>query len=87
MFGGNIINAKILIKEDWTVRYVYDWFGKNARLSTLDDKLYATIRTDDRAFKYWALQYTHLFTVIEPLDVRNEIIDILKQSLNQYKEQ
>ena len=87
MFGGNIINAKILIKEDWAVRYVYDWFGKNVRLSTLDDKLYATIRTDDRAFKYWALQYTHLFTVIEPLDVRNEIIDILIQSLNQYKEQ
>ena len=85
MFGGKIINAKIIVKEDWAVRYVYDWFGRNASLQTIDGKLYATIRTDDRAFIYWALQYTQLFTVIEPLDVRNKIIDTLNNSLESYK--
>ena len=30
MFGGNIINAKILIKEEWAIKNVYDWFGSNA---------------------------------------------------------
>ena len=39
MFGGNIITAKVLVKEDWAIKNVYDWFGKNATLKNENDKL------------------------------------------------
>ena len=85
MFGGEIINAKVLVKEEYAITYLYDWFGKNVKLEIIDGKLYANIRTDDRAFVYWALQFSHLFTVISPDSIRNKIIDILKESLEDYK--
>jgi len=84
MFGGNIVTAKILVKEEYAVTYIYDSFGKNAKLQNEGDKLYAYIRTDDRAFVYWALQYAKLYTVIEPENVKNEIINILTESLDSY---
>ena len=52
MFGGNVITAKVLIKKDYAITYIYDWFGKNATLHSVDDKLYAYIKTDDKAFLY-----------------------------------
>ena len=84
MFGGNIIEAKIEVLSDAAVTYVYDWFGSNARLKKENDKLYAYIRTDDRAFIYWALQYIELCIVIEPKDVRDKIINILNNSIKNY---
>ena len=87
MFNGNVITAKILIKKEYAITYIYDWFGKNASLRYEDDKLYAYIKTDDRAFEYWALQYCEEFKVIEPLDLKNRIIQHAKEMLEDYKEQ
>ena len=85
MFGGNIINAKILIKEEWAIKNVYDWFGSNARIKTENDKLYAYIRTDDRAFLYWALQYCEDYKVIEPEYLKKQMIEHAKAMLNDYE--
>ena len=74
MFGGDTITAKFLIKKYYAITYIYDWFGDNAYLKTEDDKLYAYIKTDDRAIKYWALQYCEEFTVVEPEFLKNDII-------------
>lgn len=52
-------------KKDYAITYIYNWFGKNATLHSVDDKLYAYIKTDDKAFLYWALQYSEEFKVIE----------------------
>ncbi len=85
MFGGKIITAKILIKKNYGIKYIIDWFGKNATLKNEDDKLYAYIKTDDRAFKYWALQYCEEFKVIEPEHLRKELLDHAKEMLKDYE--
>jgi len=85
MFGGNIITAKVLIKEEWAIKNVYDWFGKNATLKNEDNKLYAYIRTDDRAFLYWALQYCEDYKVIEPEYLKRQMIDHAKEMLKDYE--
>ena len=86
MVGGEIIKAKVLVKQEYAITYLYDWFGKNAKLEIKDDKIYANIRTDDKAFIYWALQFSQLFTVIEPIEIRNKLINILKDTLKSYEE-
>ncbi len=85
MFGGKIITAKILIKKNYGIKYIIDWFGKNATLKNEDDKLYAYIKTDDRVFKYWALQYCEEFKVIEPEHLRKELLDHAKEMLKDYE--
>ena len=86
MFGGTIITAKVLIKKDYATTYVYDWFGKNATLKYENDKLYAYIKTDDRAFKYWALQYSEEFKVIEPQYLREQLLEHAKEMIKDYEE-
>lgn len=85
MFGGNVITAKVLIKKDYATTYIYDWFGKNASLKNENGKLYAYIKTDDRAFKYWALQYCEEFMVIEPEYLKNDIIEHAKEIIKDYE--
>ncbi len=87
MFAGELITAKVLVKKDYAVRYLYDWFGKNnAYVKYEDDKLYAYVKTDDRAFLYWALQYCEEFKVIEPEYLRNQMIEHAKEMLKDYEE-
>ncbi len=62
-------------------RHIYDWFGKNANLKTEDNKLYAYIKTDDRAFKNWALQYSEEFKVIEPKYLKDQLLEHAKAML------
>jgi predicted DNA-binding transcriptional regulator YafY len=85
MFGGNIITAKVFIKKDYAIKNVYDWFGKNATLKIEDDKLYAYIRTDEKAFLYWALQYCEDYKVIEPEYLKKQMIDHAKEMLKDYE--
>ena len=85
MFGGNIITAKVLIKKDYAITYIYDWFGKNARLVSEDNQLYAYIKTDDNAFIYWALQYCEEFKVIEPQYIKEKMINYANMILDDYK--
>ena len=62
-------------------------FGKNAYLRNENDKLYAYIKNDDRAFKYWALQYCEEFKIIEPLYLKKQLIEHAKKMLKDYEEQ
>ena len=85
MFGGDTITAKFLIKKYYAITYIYDWFGDNAYLRTEDDKLYAYIKTDDRAIKYWALQYCEEFTVIEPECLKSQVIEHAREMIKDYE--
>ena len=85
MFGGNVITAKILIKKDYAITYIYDWFGKNATLINENDKLYAYIKTDDKAFKFWILQYCEEFELIEPQYLREQLLEHAKEMIKDYE--
>ena len=84
MFSSNVINAKIEILQDWAITYIYDWFSKNSKIITQDNKTYAYIKSDEDAFIYWFLQYQEYFKIIEPLETKEKIINILKESLSRY---
>jgi predicted DNA-binding transcriptional regulator YafY len=79
MFSSNVINAKIEILQDWAITYIYDWFSKNSKIITQDNKTYAYIKSDEDAFIYWFLQYQEYFKIIEPLETKEKIINILKE--------
>ncbi len=85
MFGGKVIFAKVEILNANAITYVIDWFGNNARIYKDDEKLYATIKSDDKAFFFWALQYQEHIKIISPQEVVDKMISTLKDSLERYK--
>lgn len=84
MFAGNTINAKILVKNN-AYTYIYEWFGEKAHVETIDGVDYAFIRTNENALIYWLLQYMQYYEIVEPIDVRNKVINLLKSTLQSYQ--
>ena len=85
MFGGKTIEVEMKLNKPYVVQYIYDWFGKNATLKNENDKLYAYIRTDEKAFLYWALQYCEDYKVIEPEYLKKQMIEHAKAMLKDYE--
>lgn len=86
MFSSKLINATLEINHPTSIRDIKDWFGNNAKIYCKDDKTYASIKCDEMALLYWCLQYISAVKVIEPIEFKNKIIEILKTNLNKYIE-
>ena len=85
MFGGKVITAVIEILNEKTITDVKDWFSDNASIYEKNDKIYANIKSDDKAFFYWALQYQENIKVLEPDYIVSKIIKSLEDNLKKYK--
>ncbi len=86
LFGGETINAKLELKDEGTVRYVYDWFGTNSKIYSIEDKTYAEVTCNETSLLFWCLQYSSYVKVISPEPFRQKVIDELKKSLEKYEE-
>ena len=81
MFGGKLITAQIEILNKSAITYVIDWFGNNARIYKDNDTIYAYIKSDDKAFFFWALQYQEHIKVISPEEIVNKIVKTMDKNL------
>ena len=86
MFSVNTIRAKIRIDNEYTISYVQDWFGDNAKIyQGNDEKLYADIRSNEQALIYWCLQYGESIELLEPSSTRQQIKQIVNRMARKYK--
>lgn len=86
MFSGTVdrVVIKILTKN---IGYYEDWFGtKYFILDSNDDYTILSCDTNLNAVYYWALQYGNIAKVLEPVELRDKIIDGLKDILMGYEE-
>ncbi len=87
MFATDTINANIRIDSDYSVAYVLDWFGDNARVYKGDDgRIYARITASEWALIYWCLQYGETIELLEPHTTREKIKEIVDKMHNNYKD-
>ena len=86
MFSPQAINAKISIKDEYTVNYVQDWFGEKTTIyrDKQDGKIYADIRSNEQALIYWCLQYGELVELVEPAETREKIKAIVAVMQKKY---
>jgi len=84
LFGGKIIDAVIKLENEKSITYVIDWFGSAVEIFTKDNNTYAKIKCDDEALIHWLLQYINYVKIIEPLYLKEKIINILNDNLNSY---
>lgn len=93
MFGGPSIRAKFRAPT-WLADQIIDWFGLTVEFSkdqAADEKpdhdktTIVSVRVNEKAFFFWALQYGMYVEVLEPVEIRDKIKDAISQMGNQYK--
>jgi predicted DNA-binding transcriptional regulator YafY len=84
MFSTNTITATIKIEDEYAVNYVYDWFGKDARVYSQDGVIMASVRVNELAIIYWCLQYGESVELVSPVETRNKIKEIVSQMNKKY---
>ena len=87
LFGGEKIEATLLLENEKIIHDVVDWFGKSAEIykDKKDNKYYANLKCNENALFYWCLQYGANIKVIEPKSLVDRIIEENKKSLEKYK--
>ena len=81
----NLYTAQIEILNKSAITYVIDWFGNNARVYEDNNKIYASIKSNDKAFFFWALQYQEHIKVLSPQAMVDKLINTFKESLKKYE--
>lgn len=85
MFAGESIKAKFKAKN-YLIDQLIDWYGKDVDIKPENsDECLVTVNVNKNAFLCWALQYGQHIEVIEPIDVREQLIANVKEILSKYK--
>lgn len=85
LLGGDVIEAVLKTDEHNFIQYVFDWFGKNARVYKKGDELYVTIKCNENALFYWYMQYSETFTIISPKSLIKSVKEEAKRIVNKYE--
>ena len=77
---GEVVDVEMLI-EPKVLNDVIDRFGTNLALSeTEDGRIKVRIKAAAMGMKYWALQYLDHMEIVEPKELRNEIVELLRNN-------
>jgi len=86
MYAGESIRAKFKASTS-IIDQIIDWYGKDVEINSFtDEECMVSVFVNKTAFFYWAMQYGMFVEVLEPADIRAQIISATEQVLNKYKE-
>lgn len=85
MFSGDTVEATIKLSNPKIINDVVDWYGNDIVVKEKDDGLYVTIKVNEQAFLYWALQYGLNIEIIKPVATKKKYIDMLKEIIGKYE--
>ena len=85
LLAGDVIKAVVELADSNSIQYVVDWFGKNAKVTNKNGKLYAEIKCNESALFYWCMQYSECTKVISPKSLLNRIKNEAQAILEKYK--
>ena len=84
MFGGESVNVK-LITGTYMMDDLVDWFGRDFHVRVEDNgKMLVTLKCNESAMKYWALQYGECVEILSPNSLRESIANIVQGMVRTY---
>ena len=86
MFSGPGIPVKLLTTKDMMSELV-DWFGTDFSVIKKDeDRIIVRVNCNEKAMKFWALQYGSYIEVLEPESLRNQIKESIAGMSKKYSD-
>ena len=70
--------------DEGIVDQIIDWFGKNVVFRREESRLVATLRSSPKAMLYWAVQFADCIEIIEPVYLREQVVEYLNKGLTNY---
>ena len=84
MFNGPSVQVKMRVQEQMMSQLI-DWFGKDFRIVQEDaDELIVSVACNEKAMKYWALQYGEYAEILEPKSLRDEVCKAVRYMGKKY---
>ena len=84
MFSGPSVQVKMRVWEQMMSQLI-DWFGKDFRIVQEDaDELIVSVACNEKAMKYWALQYGEYAEILEPKSLRDKIRKVVRDVGKKY---
>lgn len=87
MFGGPSVRVKIITYENMMSEMI-DWFGMDFRVRKIggEGQIEITVKCNENAMFYWALQYGSYVEVVEPSGLRERISEAVEEMYKKYRE-
>lgn len=86
VFSDKVVDATFTFSEPRVFRYVYEWFGREARVTKVEGGYRCDIRCDRKALIYWAMQYYDCISITSPQEVRDQILAGAKDMVARYSQ-
>ena len=70
------------------VDQIVDWFGNDIRIaqnSENENQVKVSVVASPNAMEHWAMQYINYMEIVQPVLLRNRIIEALENGLKKYK--
>ncbi|MCR4892748.1 MAG: WYL domain-containing protein [Lachnospiraceae bacterium] len=84
MFSGESVSAKLKTNADMMSELV-DWFGRDFRIVKKDgENITIRVNCNEKAMRYWALQYGLYVEVLEPESLRNKLREDVTEMAEKY---
>lgn len=74
----------VFYAEEAITDQIIDWFGQNAKIERMEDKLKVTLQSSPMAMEYWAMQYLNYVEIVAPVELRDKIKENLKKAVEKY---
>ena len=87
MFSGESVQVRLLVPDGW-MNELIDWFGKEFRIqpSSKEGMMEVIMQCNEKAMRYWALQYGQFVEVLGPMELRNEVRKAVSEMYEKYNE-
>ena len=87
MFNGPSVTVKLRTSTG-TMTQLVDWFGKDFKILEKDDgSMIVRLTCNERAMRFWALQYGPYVEVLEPESLRNQLKEDISGMYERYMRQ
>ena len=84
MYSGACVTVKFAVDTSLMDALV-DWFGKSFRIKEEGDgKMLVTLKCNEEAMKYWALQYGDCIEITEPERLRATVREVVERMAKKY---
>lgn len=85
MTYGDSVSATLSLSEPKYINEVIDWFGENISISSKNDKTFVTLKANEQALIYWALQYGEHVEIVSPKTTREKFVQTIKKIFEKYE--
>ena len=84
MTTGESVMARIKIDSEENINDIIDWFGGDISVSNYKGEMFVSLRVNETALVYWAMQYGDIVEVVSPASTRTKIKSILDKMNSKY---